>query len=323
MLKQLPEDTWKNLFYPPRDYKYFEDCAQHDFEPDAQDFSPVNAWWLADAAVLAYVKEPGEVERSLAAARIEEKFRPIGNDEEKSTKGFFVSRSQPRPFAMVAFRGTDKDDKRNLDTDLDTVPVERDNYVVHRGFAQALDQVWESEVIPAINDFLATHPGAPVYFTGHSLGAALATIAVTRFQGTHCALYTIGSPRVGDDRFIRAVLSKTRLVFRFVNCQDIVTQIPPEIPLEHFFRHVGREKYFDRYGKVLDDPSELVKALDVVPAALEHDKIGMVKLLADPLEFLTACRTNPNPPGAPPFVVGNHSPGRYPILIWNAYMTAP
>ena len=43
---------------------------------------------------------------------------------------------------------------------------------------------------------------APVYFTGHSLGAALATIAVTRYQGAPCGLYTYGSPRVADDLFV-------------------------------------------------------------------------------------------------------------------------
>ncbi len=64
---------------------------------------------------------------------------------------------------------------------------------------------------PALEAFLGSHPGAPVYFTGHSLGAALATISVTRFQGAAGALYT-AAPRVGDDRFVRAVLQKTMKV---------------------------------------------------------------------------------------------------------------
>jgi hypothetical protein len=205
MRKPLPADTWDNLFYPPPDYRYFENCAQHDFEPNAPEYSWVNAWWLADAALLAYVKDWNAVVEFLLAARFDEKVTQIGRDPAKSTKGFFASRSGPTPFAILAFRGTDKDDLRNLLTDLDTVPESVDRYIVHKGFAHALDQVWEGEVTPAINGFLHLHPGAPVYFTGHSLGAALATISVARFNGTNCALYTIGSPRVGDDQFVRAV----------------------------------------------------------------------------------------------------------------------
>jgi len=320
MPKQLPDDTWENLFYPPSDYKYFEDCAQHDFEPTALEFSWVNAWWLADAALLAYVKNWDAVKGNLEAAGLDKDFTPIGDDPAKSTKGYFVARSGQPPFAILAFRGTDKDAPRNLHTDENALPASRDGYIVHTGFVEALDQVWD-EVTRAIESFLHTHPGAPIYFTGHSLGAALATIAVARFKGTKCALYTIGSPRVGDDRFVRAVLDKTQLVFRFVNCQDIVTLIPPEVPLEHFFRHVGVEKYIDRHGKVHDHPSEIVKALDVVPGAIEHDGLAVLEEIKHPHEFLIRCRNAPT--GLqPPFIVGNHTPARYPIRIWNYYTRA-
>jgi hypothetical protein len=245
------------LFYPPPDYVYFEDSAAFDFEPDAAEFSWKNAWWLADAALLAYVKKWEVVKTNLTAARFDT-VKPIGAADTKSTKGFFAARSGPSPFAVVAFRGTDRDDPDNAITDGDLFPQPRDGYIVHRGFALALDQVWASEVQPLLTGFLESHPGAPVYFTGHSLGAALATIAVARFDGGKSVLYTIGSPRVGDDEFVKAVLAKSRLVFRFVNSQDIVTQIPHEYPLKHYYRHVGFEKYIDRKGvirrKIVGDP---------------------------------------------------------------------
>jgi hypothetical protein len=44
MPKPLPADTWNNLFYPPSDYRYFENSNQFDFEPGAHDFSWKNAW---------------------------------------------------------------------------------------------------------------------------------------------------------------------------------------------------------------------------------------------------------------------------------------
>jgi triacylglycerol lipase len=318
MSKLLPADTWNNLFYPPPEYKYFENSVKFDFEPAETDFSWKNAWWLADAALLAYVKDWDAVVEVLLGARFDENITQIGAGEDNSTKGFFALRSEPIPFAVLAFRGTDIDDGRNAHSDEDTFPEPRDGYIVHRGFRQALDQVWEDEVVPALTEFIGHHPEAPIYFTGHSLGAALATIAVARFTGPKCALYTIGSPRVGDDLFAKAVLKNTGLVFRFVNCQDIVTQIPPEIPLVHYFHHVGMEKYFDRRGNLHDYPSELQKAADVVQGVITHDGKEILEEIRDPLDFLERYRKAPFV-NAPPFIIGNHTPARYSIRIWNYY----
>ena len=320
MPKPLPDDTWANLYYPPPDYSYFQDCDRFDFEPGAPDFSWRNAWWLAEASLLAYVKTKtwDEVKAILAAARFGDA-RQIGADPAKSTKGFIAWRSGDAPFAVVAFRGTDKDDPRTLTTDEDLIPEARNGYVAHRGFGRALDQVWDTEVAPTLAAFLGSHPGAPVYFTGHSLGAALATISVTRFQGADCALYTAGSPRVGDDRFVRAVLQKTRKVFRFVNCQDIVTQIPPECPLEHYYRHVGAVRYINRAGAILDHPSDFDKWTDATPAIVAHDCAAAIGDIANPARFVSIAARRGALPDPPPFLLGNHTPARYSILIWNYY----
>ena len=318
MPKPLPPDTWNNLFYPPTGYEYFENSDRFDFEPNAPMFSWKNAWWLADAALLAYVKDWKVVKASLAGARFDD-VRQIGSDPAKSTKGFFASRSGPNPFAIVVFRGTDKDDPRTTRSDEDTIPVARDGYVVHQGFALALDQVWQPEVEPMLNDFLTAFPGAPVYFAGHSLGAALATIAVTRFGGNQCALYTIGSPRVGDDSFARAVLQKTTAVFRFMNSHDIVTQIPPEIPLQHYFRHVGNEKYIDRNAIVRDHPSEFDKSMDLAQGIIDHDGLSALKDIGHPADFFWRVRKTGPWVDPPPYVVGNHTPARYAVHIWNYY----
>jgi hypothetical protein len=316
--KPLPADTWNNLFYPPRGYSYFENSDRFDFEPDAPAFSWKNAWWLADAALLAYVKDWPAVKDILTKARFDDT-KQVGPDPVLSTKGFFASRAGAAPFAIVAFRGTDKDDPRNAATDADTVPAARDGYIVHQGFGKAFDQVWATEVEGMLADFMRAHPGACVYFTGHSLGAALATIAVTKFAGANCALYTAGSPRVGDDRFARAVLQKTKRVFRFVNSQDIVTQIPPEVPLEHYFRHLGLEKYIDRNGAIQDNPSEFGRALDVTRGVIAHDGEAVLESIAHPDEYLQKVKQTLPLVDPPPYLVGNHTPARYAIRIWNFY----
>jgi hypothetical protein len=322
MPKPLPADTWDNLFYPPPDYVYFADSERFDFEPAAQELSWKNAWWLADAALLAYVKDWQRVKEILTDRNRFDDAKQIGADPAKSTKGFLAVRSAPVPFAVVAFRGTDKQDKRDFYTDFKTLPQERDGYTVHEGFADALDQVWGDEVRPALAAFADAHPGAPVYFTGHSLGAALAAISVTRFEGAPCSLYTIGCPRVGDDRFVRAVLQKAGIVVRFVNSQDIVTQVPPEIPPEHYFRHAGLEKYIDRNGVIRETVSEFDKWIDVVHGIMAHDGVAAVREIGHPLDHLEqALQTvfvNP-----PPYIVGNHTPARYAIDIWNHLESLP
>jgi hypothetical protein len=55
--KTMPNDTWNNLFYPPADYEHFENSGQFDFEANATAFSWKNASWLADAALLAHVRD--------------------------------------------------------------------------------------------------------------------------------------------------------------------------------------------------------------------------------------------------------------------------
>ena len=76
--------------------------------------------------------------------------------------------------------------------------------------------------------------------TGHSLGAAMATITATRVDAE--CLYTFGSPRVGGKEFIKQLNCEHH---RFVNNNDIVTKVPPQIM---GFQHCGEERYFNAYG---------------------------------------------------------------------------
>jgi len=111
---------------------------------------------------------------------------------------------------------------------------------VHRGFLRSLDTIWR-EAEDALGD-------GKVWFTGHSLGAALATLAADRLPGSH-ALYTYGSPRVGDKKFRQAFRANA---YRFVNNNDGITVVPPRSSLFPY-RHVGDLKYLDEDGCLIDD----------------------------------------------------------------------
>ena len=70
---------------------------------------------------------------------------------------------------------------------------------IRQGFSEGLDTVWIGEgMLDKLKEMHAQSP-RPIFVTGHSLGAALATIAAARLAVDHdlplTALYTVGSPR--------------------------------------------------------------------------------------------------------------------------------
>ena len=91
---------------------------------------------------------------------------------------------------------------------------------IHRGFLREIDKLWE----PLILKDLGQIAGIPVWVTGHSLGAAMATLAAMRhpFEG----VVTFGSPRVGRGLDGAFQASGHR---RFVNGSDPVPRLPPKL----------------------------------------------------------------------------------------------
>jgi triacylglycerol lipase len=72
----------------------------------------------------------------------------------------------------------------------------------------------------------------PLFYTGHSMGAALAAIAA--FRHPPQAVYTFASPRIGNDALVTSLAQVP--IYRVVDDQDAVTLLPPKLL---GFRHVG------------------------------------------------------------------------------------
>ena len=114
---------------------------------------------------------------------------------------------------------------------------------VHRGFKKEVDDLW-----PVLERMLAFNI-KKLWFTGHSLGGAMATISAGRCQLSRIKanpeqLCTFGSPRVGNKRYINYVKVD---FLRWVNNNDIVTRSPPAWLR---YRHTGREMYLDANGEL-------------------------------------------------------------------------
>jgi hypothetical protein len=171
--------------------------------------------------------------------------RPIqaGGAHGKTSLAVVVDR--PGVDVVVAFRGTlvvpygdplvaTVDWIRNLDagwTDLRAhaaalgVPAGSLVGRVHHGF---LDEL--AAVHPRVVDVLrASLAGRPLYVTGHSQGAAVATIATTTFRAAALratACYAFAPPRAGDEA-LRAAAEGATDLFRLERGDDVVPHVPP------------------------------------------------------------------------------------------------
>jgi hypothetical protein len=306
MKKPIPPQKLREVKPPHPNYICFEDKDKdgHQFIPNATGFELVNASWLADFAMLAYGDEDfikTRFDRSgLTAAGFDLKF--ISGE---TTQCFVAHNSES---VVLSFRGTEinnfigafDDWRRNME--LIAEPDESGG-LVHLGFRKDLKEVW-GEVKEYLRPLL-DGTGRTLWITGHSLGAALATLAAERAvreaQFKVQGVFPYGSPRIGDDVFKAKynALGLGAVTFRFINNQDVVPKIPPGTP----YKHVGQVKFIDANGQLHD------QRIHESEGGLEH-LLGLIghkglKLLEDWLE-----QTVPAP-------FADHAPVYYGTHIWN------
>ena len=215
------------------------------------------AAWCAEFSRLAYCDYGRVLAPSLAAVGFHLVVSPF---DHAGTQAFLA---EGPDFAVLTFRGSD--DLDAWTTNLDAMPAPwRGPGKVHHGFAKALEAVWQ-EITQALPDRQRR-----LLVTGHSLGAALATLAAAIQSQVH--LYTFGSPRVGDEAFRDAVAAIAVRAERYINNRDLVCRLPSE---RFGYRHVGATHFIDREGRVHDrapeDESLLGSLLDALP--VNHQRL--------------------------------------------------
>jgi hypothetical protein len=224
--------TWEDLLQPGKATDFFARRTFPQFDPAAKPvYNRVNALWLAELSRLVYrhdIEEenpPPQPTRTSFLENVGLEQRRFFNSQ--NTKAILVESVTAPVFAVLVFRGTEQN-INSLITDLEfgIPPLDQDIVRVHQGFRKALDSVWNS-----IENELTTLT-CPVFYTGHSLGAALATLAALRRPPR--AVYTFASPRVGNEAFAASFGSLP--VFRIVDDEDALTLLPPKML---GFRHVG------------------------------------------------------------------------------------
>jgi hypothetical protein len=137
---------------------------------------------------------------------------------------------------VVAFRGTQVFADPSLADMLSNLWFRRrpwDPGRVHRGYREALLDIAQELKRPLYSG------RRPLYFTGHSMGGALATLASTLAPGPS-ATYSFGAPRVGDGAFARGLTNLVRVVHG--------ADIAPRYPLPLGYRHGGQVWHLSRAG---------------------------------------------------------------------------
>lgn len=281
-MKPLAVNKPSNLLPPVRryrfdareEYAYFEGFGEHPFEPNAADFRLVNAWWLMDASMLAYSKEPIVKHWCRRAG-----FSSVEWFSRDGTQCYLAIHEN---YVFVVFRGSDPPRRfRNflidwkLNFQISLVPFEGLPGSIHRGFQEALAKVSEAAasadghgvgLLDRLFAIAERNPKATIWFTGHSQGAALAAIAAAQYvhAGGKAKLYSFASPKVGDKKFQR---SFNVPAWRMVNSSDIITRLPflgfysrsaglLKRPFLGRFRAVGELRFIDDRGAI--GPKEVV-----------------------------------------------------------------
>lgn len=227
--------TWDDIMHPGNAGDFFLRNKFPPFKPDAAGYSSSNALWLAELSRLVYrhdveeddpAPQPARTRFLLDAGLMQRRFFI---SQAGSTQAMLVEHVGDSPYAALVFRGTEQSlDDYIANLKLGTLPFRKIGICIHKGFEESLDSIW-SEIEAELDGLKC-----PVFFSGHSLGAALATLAASRRRPR--AVYTFGSPRVGNQAFVDSLADVT--IYRIVDDQDIVTTVPPEIM---GFRHVGEE----------------------------------------------------------------------------------
>ncbi|HLE12413.1 MAG: hypothetical protein A2504_01385 [Bdellovibrionales bacterium RIFOXYD12_FULL_39_22] len=299
-------------------YKYLENAEKIPFDYDTREFNLKNAWWLSELSGISYLPN-NEAASYFAAAG----FSEVDFFSEESTQVYILSNDHG---TILVFRGTEgKQTQAVLDWIADLgVALASNEYgagKVHHGFQRVLNKVWDK-----IAEYFAKkdRTNRPLWITGHSLGAALATLAADRLEKAGAnvvALYTFGSPRVANIPF---QLAFNVAHYRLVNHLDIVTTVPytmaknyersgsatiNQILAQMSYIHIGQVKYIDELGTIHDELLREENGIDAQDVAnmrrLTQKDINKIK---ESLQNADA-RTRDK--------IFDHKIKRYSINLWN------
>ncbi|KAI4122262.1 MAG: hypothetical protein LQ338_005909 [Usnochroma carphineum] len=167
----------------------------------------------------------------------------------------YIAVDDTNKIVVLAIRGSVS--KKNWHADWDMIRT-KINFChechVHRGFKNSWEEVKDA-VIGNMQKAVELHPDYRIVVTGHSLGAAVATLAAGELRRIDdhfkdaTELYTFGSPRLANREAARWLSEQSRLSWRITNQDDLVPRLPPRV---FGYHHTEPEYWMSKNG---DDPA--------------------------------------------------------------------
>jgi len=258
----------------PRVQKYFHTSTQFEACIYYSTYSDDISIRMAECSKLAY-QEEHVLKNHLKDGQMELKFI-----RDKDPQFFLAEHAH---YVVLAFRGTESDNIRDIITDLSIKRQSTKQGKIHTGFLNSYCRVHHQ-----LSSYLK-NTKKPIYITGHSMGAALAVIATAQLSSfTLSACYNFGSPHIGSPEFDSHLKVP---VYRIVNVGDIV---PSLLNLHMGYYHPG-------YTYYLTKDSQLTRSLGISQRFsnfVTHQKYKLLKknqkdLLANHsiLEYLRRLKT--------------------------------
>lgn len=303
------DSSWQALSKPGEATEYFDLQTNTPLQCGVTGFNISNACWLAEISRLTYQPD-FHINKKNNLRRF--KYEEIGfiNKAETSTHVSLLkvkginSEGYPQPCLVVAFRGTDDLVDWNNNIKSMQTPFNECG-LVHAGFNITYQSIKE-ELFFYLEDL-----SLPLFVTGHSLGAALATLltaeVVDRPNFDSC--YNFGSPRVGNATFANTLNNKP--IYRVINNSDIITTVPISIP-NISYQHCGTTQLLNNMGILIEGLSE--------EDILSYQKNKMLSLKDYALQEIFSTNIM-NIKGKLPPVLADHAPINYVLALENQAKT--
>jgi len=303
------DSSWQALSKPGEATEYFDLHTNSPLQCGVPGFNISNAYWLAEIARLIYQPD-FHLNKKNNLGRFDYKEIGFINKAETSTHVSLLqvkginSDGFPQPCLVVAFRGTDDLVDWNNNIKSMQTPFNECG-LVHAGFNIAYQSIKE-ELFFYLEDL-----SLPIFITGHSLGAALATLLTAEImeRPNFESCYNFGSPRVGDTAFANALADKP--IYRVINNCDIITTVPISIP-NIDYQHCGTTQLLNNMGMLIEGLSE--------EDILSYQKNKMLNLQDYPLQELFSMNIM-NVKGKLPPVLADHAPINYVLALENQAKT--
>ncbi len=227
-----------------------------------------NAYWMARISKEVYLQQsegnqmPHETQILDNLKSEDAKFMSVFGVDKNSAQAALIEHED---YLCMGFRGTNELADWLDNINAFSTPALFGEF--HRGFWNSVEDVWEP--IDRRCRELQQQRKRPIFFTGHSLGGAMATIAAARYiqeDKPFTSVYTFGQPRAMTRSTALIFNSECRArFFRFHNNNDLVTRVPARLM---GYSHIGSYLYISEEQELCREPGFWFKFLDYFDGAM-------------------------------------------------------